>query len=57
VATLASRRGAGAADAQSTPGGGGGDTEVKVRQQKSENRDTTPNLLLKHPNITLATYV
>jgi hypothetical protein len=52
---LASRRGAGAADAQSTPGGG--DTEVKVRQQKNENRDTTPDLLLKHPNTTLATHV
>jgi hypothetical protein len=41
------------ADAQSVPGGG--DTEV--RQQNSENGDTTPDLLLKHRDTTLATYV
>jgi hypothetical protein len=34
--------------------GGGGDTEV--RQQKKE-RDATPDLLLKHSDATLATYV
>jgi hypothetical protein len=45
-----------AADAHPRPGGGR-DTEAKVRQQKSEDRDVTPNLLLKHPNATLATYV
>jgi hypothetical protein len=28
-----------------------------VRQQKNEDRDATPNLLLKHPDATLATYV
>jgi hypothetical protein len=57
VATPASKRGVGAADAQPIPGGGGGDTEAKVRQQKSEDRDATPDLLLKHPDATLATYV
>jgi hypothetical protein len=45
----------GAADAQPPPGGG--DTEAKVRQQKGEDKDTTPDLLLKHPDTTLATYV
>jgi hypothetical protein len=48
--------GEGAADAQPTPGGGR-DIEVKVRQQKSEDKDATPDLLLKHPDATLATYV
>jgi hypothetical protein len=57
VATPASRRGGGAADAQPVPGGGGGDTKAKVRQQKSEDRDATPNLLLKHPDAILAIYV
>jgi hypothetical protein len=48
----------GAADAQPTPeGGGGGDTEAKVRQQKSDGRDTTPDLLLKYLDATLATHV
>jgi hypothetical protein len=28
-----------------------------VRQQKSKDKHATPDLLLKHPNITLATYV
>jgi hypothetical protein len=41
-------------DAQPTPGGGG-DTET--RQQKTEKRDATPDLLLKHPDATLAIYV
>jgi hypothetical protein len=27
--------------------GGGGDTEAKVRQQKSEDRDATPDQLFK----------
>jgi hypothetical protein len=45
----------GAADAQPAPGGG--DTEAKVRQQKSEDRDATPDLLLKHLDAKLATYV
>jgi hypothetical protein len=53
----ASRRGRGAADAQPAPGRGGGDTEAKVRQQKSEDRDAIPDLLLKHPDATLSTYV
>jgi hypothetical protein len=52
----ASRRGGGAADAQPAPGRGG-DTEAKVRQQKSEDRDAIPDLLLKHPDATLSTYV
>jgi hypothetical protein len=58
VASPASIRGPGegAADAQSTPRGGG-DNEAKMRQQKSEDRDTTLNLLLKHLDVTLATYV
>jgi hypothetical protein len=43
-------------DAQPMPGGGG-DIEANVRQQKSEDRDATPDLLLKHPDVTLATYV
>jgi hypothetical protein len=38
-------------------GGGGGDTKAKVRQQKSEDKDATPGLLLKYPDATLATYV
>jgi hypothetical protein len=37
--------------------GGGGDIEVKVRQKKNEDRDATPDLLLKHPDTTLVTYV
>ena len=57
VDTPASRRGGWAADAQPVPGGGGGDTEAKVRQQKSEDRDATPDLLLKHPDAPLATYI
>jgi hypothetical protein len=28
-----------------------------VRQQKSEDRDATPDLLLKYPDAILATYV
>jgi hypothetical protein len=49
----------GAMNAQPTPGGGGegGDTEAKVRQQKSNNRDATLDLLLKYLDATLATYV
>jgi hypothetical protein len=35
--------------------GGGGDTEA--RQEKSEVGDVTPDLVLKHPDATLATYV
>jgi hypothetical protein len=46
-----------AADAQPVMVGGGGDTEAKVRQQKSEDRDVTSNLLLNHPDTTLVTYV
>jgi hypothetical protein len=38
-------------------GGGGGDTEAKVRQQKSEDKDATPDLFSKHLDTTLATYV
>jgi hypothetical protein len=45
----------GAAYAQPPPGGRI-DTEAKVSQQKSEYRDATPVLLLKHTDTTLATY-
>ena len=48
--------GEGAADAQPALGEGV-DTEAKVRHQKSEDRDATPDLLLKHQDPTLATYV
>jgi hypothetical protein len=51
-----SKRAGRAADAQTAPRGGGGDTEANVRQQKSEDTDATPNLLLKHADATLATY-
>jgi hypothetical protein len=37
------------------PAPGGGDTEMM--QERARMRDTTPNLLLKHPNTTVATYV
>jgi hypothetical protein len=57
VVTPAFRRGGGAANTQPMLGGGGGDTEAKVRQQKSEDRDATPDLFLKHLDTTLATYV
>jgi hypothetical protein len=40
-----------------SPGGGRGDTEAKVRQQKSEDREAIPDILLKHLDATLATYV
>jgi hypothetical protein len=30
---------------------------TKTMQQKVEKRDTTPDLLLKHPNTAVATYV
>jgi hypothetical protein len=33
------------------------DTEAMVRQQKSEDRGTTSDLLLKHSDAILATYV
>jgi hypothetical protein len=56
LATPASRREGGAANAPPAPGGGG-DTEAKVRQQKSEDKDATPYLFLKYPDATLATYV
>jgi hypothetical protein len=41
-------------DAQPEPGGGG-DTEAS--QEKSKEGDATPDLLLKHPDTTLTTYV
>jgi hypothetical protein len=56
VTPPASKIGGGAAYAQPAPGGGG-DTEAKVKQQKSEDKDATLDLLLKHPDATLATYV
>jgi len=31
--------------------------EEKARQQKSEEGDATPDLLLKHPNTTVLAYV
>jgi hypothetical protein len=37
--------------------GGRGDTEVKLRLQKSEDSDATPDLLLKYPDTTLSTYI
>jgi hypothetical protein len=37
------------------PASGGGHTETM--QQKATRRDATPDLLLKHPNTTLAAYV
>jgi hypothetical protein len=52
--TSIEKEGDGAADAQPASGGGG---DTKERQQKSEERDATPNLLLKHPDATLATCV
>jgi hypothetical protein len=50
------KKGEGAVDSQPALGQWG-DTEAMVRQQKNEDRDATPNLLLKHPDATLATYV
>jgi hypothetical protein len=50
------KRGGGATDAQPAPGGRG-DTKTKVRQQKSEDKDAPPDLLLKYRDATLATYV
>jgi hypothetical protein len=35
--------------------GGVGDIEAKVRQQKNDDRDVVPDLLLKYTNATLAT--
>jgi hypothetical protein len=49
--------GGGTTDAQPAPEGGGGDTKVKVGQQKSEDRYATPDLVFKHPDATLVTYV
>jgi hypothetical protein len=42
--------GEGVTDAQPALAGGEGNTEAKVRQQKSKDRDATPHLLLKHPD-------
>jgi hypothetical protein len=50
-----SKEGEGVADVQ--PAARRGDTEMKVMQQKSEDRDATSDLLLKHPDATVATYV
>jgi hypothetical protein len=44
------------ADAQPALGGGG-DTKTKVRRLKSEAEMQHSNLLLKHPDAALATYV
>jgi hypothetical protein len=30
---------------------------IETMQQKARRRDATPDLLLKHPNTTVATYV
>jgi hypothetical protein len=49
------KEGVGVADAQQ-PLGGRIDTEANVSQQKSEYRDATPVLLLKHTDTTLTTY-
>jgi hypothetical protein len=40
-------------DALSAPGG----ADTEIMQEKARMRDTTPDLLLKHPNTTVATYV
>jgi hypothetical protein len=40
-------------DALPAPGGG----HTETMQQKVGRRDATPDLLLKHPNTTLATYI
>jgi hypothetical protein len=37
--------------------GGGKDNEANMREQKSEDKDATLDLLLKHPNATFSTYV
>jgi hypothetical protein len=39
------------------PAGTGGGRDIYARQQKSEEGDAIPDLLLKHQNATLATYV
>jgi hypothetical protein len=39
-------------DALPTPGG-----HTETMQQKARRRDATPDLLLQHPNITVATYI
>jgi hypothetical protein len=57
VATPAFKRGGGGRRMPLPASGGWRDIETKVRQQKSEDRDATLNLLLKHPDATLATYV
>jgi hypothetical protein len=36
---------------------GGRDNEVNVREQKSEDRDSTLDLLLKHPDAIFSTYI
>jgi hypothetical protein len=40
-------------DALSAPGGG----HTKTMQQKASRRDATPDMLLKHPNTTVAIYI
>jgi hypothetical protein len=42
-----------AVDAQPAPGGG----DTVAMQQKARRRDATLDVLLKHPNATVATYV
>jgi hypothetical protein len=57
VATSTSRRVGGGGGCPTGTGRRREDTEAKVRQEKYEDKDATPNLLLKHPDATLATYV
>jgi hypothetical protein len=56
VATPASKREGGAAHAKADVRRRR-NTEAKVRQQKSEDRDATLDLLLKHSDTTFTTYV
>ena len=51
--TTMEKEGEGAADAQPTLRGG----DIEARQHKSEEGDATPDLLLKHLDTTLPTYV
>jgi hypothetical protein len=40
-------------DALSAPGG----ADTEIMQEKARKRDTTPDLLLNHPNTTVTTYI
>jgi hypothetical protein len=53
-ATSIEKEGEGAADDQPASGGGG---ETEARQRKARREMQQTDLLLKHPDATLATYV